>query len=31
VLLMVKAFQGEWYELPIVGDAAGERFGSPSD
>ena len=29
VLLMVRAFQGEWYKLPVVGDMAEERAQLP--
>ncbi len=29
ILLMVKAFQGEWYKLPVVGDLAEERTRLP--
>ena len=29
VLLMVKAFQGERYKLPWVGELAEERIGTP--
>jgi uncharacterized membrane protein len=29
VLLMVRALQGEWYKLPVVGDMAEERARLP--
>jgi uncharacterized membrane protein len=29
ILLMVKAFQGEWFRLPVVGEMAEERAGFP--
>ena len=27
IFMMLKAYQGEWYKLPIVGDIAEERAG----
>jgi uncharacterized membrane protein len=30
ILLMVRALQGEWYKLPIVGDMAEDRTRLPA-
>ncbi len=30
ILLMVRAFQGEWYKVPVIGDMAEERTRIPS-
>jgi uncharacterized membrane protein len=30
VLLMVKAYQGEWFKLPVLGDFAEKQVGGTS-
>jgi uncharacterized membrane protein len=29
ILLMVKAYQGEWYKVPVVGDIAMKKAQEP--
>jgi len=30
IILMVQAFQGKWYKLPVIGDIAAKQSGLPS-